>query len=134
MVTMAQAMVKAGILKVDDVEDAMKKENDARQVYDDLSLSISALIREKRPLQDLQDLASLVGKKKYNPDAFFSRAKRYIEITKLNLEHKANQDMMQRMLQEKIDVLETKLKPMLAKSRKLESKWGFMRPGRNMSY
>ena len=129
MAAMASALVKAGLVDAAKVEDASRQQAEAQAAYEQLSQDIAALIRKKRPLRDLQDMAFRAGKDKDAQDSkqFFARVTPYVEIAPMNLASKVNQNMVQKMLQDRIDELEAKLNPLLAKSRKMEQKWGFER-------
>ena len=124
MAALADAMVRVGLVDKEKVAAAQKEEQDAYQEYSKLSVSISKLIRDKRQIRDLQALAKRAG----TAEDFFARIQAFVEITILNLENPTNQKMVQSILQEKLDTLETQIKPLMQKSHKLENKYGFVRP------
>lgn len=121
---MADALVRAGLINEEKVLEAQNEHREARKEYSELSTSISKIIRDKRQIQDLQSLAKRAGKS----DDFFTRVKTFVEIAPLNLANPSNQKLVQDMLQGRINELETKLKPIMTLSRKLETKFGFERP------
>ena len=130
MASMASAMVRAGLVDVSKVETAVLEERQAQASYEKLSQDITGLIRKKKPLRDLQSLAARAGKNSTDSETFFAKAGAFIEIIPLNLASKANQNLVQKMLQEQLDGLEDKVRPLIVKSRKMEQKWGFERSGR----
>jgi hypothetical protein len=121
---MADALVRAGLINEEKVLEAQNQHREARKEYSELSTSISKIIRDKRQIQDLQSLAKRAEKS----DDFFTRVKMFVEIAPLNLANPSNQKLVQDMLQGRINELETKLKPIMTLSRKLETKFGFERP------
>ena len=124
IVAMADALVRAGIVNEEKVLRAQKEHRDAQEEYSELSSSISKIIRDKKKIRDLQSLAKRAGKS----DDFFARVNAFVEIIPLNLANPSNQKLVQSMLQDTITELETKLKPIMFNSRKLETKFGFERP------
>jgi hypothetical protein len=131
MASMAHAMIKAGLVSEQKVVDSVREEKEAEEEYKKLSEQIVQQIRNKRQLQDLQSLARDGGSSSSKADYFFLKAKKFIELVPLNLSSKANQTMVQDMLKAKLNEIESNLKPLFTKSRKLESKWGFQRHTRD---
>ena len=130
MASMAHAMIKAGLVDEKTVKEQQVKEAEAGEEYEKLSDSIRACIHTKRTLRDLMDMFAATVAGRVDPARFFKRANDYVELAEINLMPKANQRMVREVIGREIDKLEAEIKPMLAKSRKMEADWNIERPGR----
>ena len=124
---MAQALAKAGIVKKERADKIEQDREKAHTRYEFVSRDISDTVWKKKRIIHLMVLAK--GGPGSHNNFPFDDLKNFVNIDKLNLDHKSNQFLVLDMLQKKLDEVEKELKPLFKESRKLEADWGIQRHG-----